>query len=271
MPIVFLLLASIPPGPLPLEPLPLASYLYQPTFDLDHILRGPAHPYLPQPGDIYLSTEDDWFMARLGHKVVGSGAPHHSGIIFALPDGRLALLEGGPQNTLFIRILDLMPQLTMYASYERVWIRQRCVPLTEEQSRRLTAFALAVADKPFEVVRMVMEAGPFRAKGPIRTALFGRPKAACFDPDHPEPSLKRSYFCSELVTEALVAACLFDPKTSRPSSTYPRELFFGSSTIPYLNKHLDLSEWFPPARWTPCPGSEPVLRPMPWIDGDTTK
>lgn len=269
MPIVLLLLAGLPGG-LPLaEHTPLGSYLYEPTFCLDHVLRGPARPYLPQPGDIYLSTEDDWLLARIGHKVVGSGAPHHSGIIFAMPDGRLALLEGGPQNTLYIRILDLMPQLTMYASYERVWIRQRCVPLTEEQSRRLTAFALAVADKPFAVVRMALEAGPFKAKGPIRTPLFGRPRAACFDPENPEPSLRRSYFCSELVTEALVAACVFDPKTSRPTSTYPRELFFGTSKIPYLKKHLDLSEWFPPARWTSCPGSEPVLRQMPWIDGDT--
>ncbi len=269
MSLAFLMLISVAMGPPPAEPVCLGSYLYQPTFCLDHNLYGPPRPYLPQPGDLYLSTEDDWMLARIGHKVVGSGAPHHSGVIFAMPDGRLALLEGGPQNTLYIRVLDLMPQITMYASYERVWIRQRCVPLTPEQSRRLTVFAMAVADKPFAVVRMVLEAGPFRKKGPIRTPLFGRPRAACFDPDNPEPSLRRSYFCSELVVEALVAACLFDPKTSRPTSTFPRELFFGTSKIPYLKKHMDMSEWFPPARWTPCPGSEPVLRQLPWIDGDT--
>jgi hypothetical protein len=141
-----------------------AGYLYQPAFCLDYELRGPVCAYVPQPGDIYLATEA-WPLARVGHKVVHSGAPHHSGIVFALPDGPMALLEGGPENTLHIRILDLIPQITRYFATRRVWIPQRQVPLTPEQSRRLTAFALAVADRPFAVARMVMEAGPFRARG----------------------------------------------------------------------------------------------------------
>jgi hypothetical protein len=232
-------------------------------------VREPARPYVPQPGDIYLSTENGWMLAKLGHRVVGSGAPQHSGIVFALQNGQLALLEGGPENTMHVRILDLIPTLTKYATYERVWIRQRCVPLTEEQSRRLTAFALATANRRFAAVRMVLEAGPFRSKGVLRTPLFGRPYAAHFDPDNPEPSLRFSYYCSELVTEALVAACLLDPETARPPSMFPRELFFGTSEIPYLRKHLDMSEWFAPARFTSCPGTEPSFRPRPWIDRDT--
>jgi hypothetical protein len=264
MPLAFLLLASLPGDPLEL---PAGGYLYQPAFCIDYELRGPVCPYIPQPGDIYLATED-WFLARFGHKVVHSGAPHHSGIVFARPDGRLALLEGGPESTLHIRLLDLIPQLTKYFATRRVWIRPRRVPLTAEQSRRLTAFALAVADRHFAAVRMVLEAGPFRKKGPLRTPLVGRPHAACFDPDNPEPGLRRKYYCSELVVEACVAACLLDAETTRPMATYPRELFFGSSRIPYLRNHLDMSEWCPPARWTPCPGTEPELLRRPWIDGD---
>jgi hypothetical protein len=265
-----LLMASLPiePGPVDLSP---DGYLYQATFCLDHTLRGPVRPFVPQPGDIYLSTENAWTFARIGHRAVGSGAPQHSGILFALPDGQMALLEAGPQNTQTIRVLDLIPQLTMYNSYERVWIRQRSVPLTPAQAHRLTVFAMAVKDKPFAVIRLGLEGGPFRSKGPIRTVFVGRPYAAKFDPENPEPGLRRSYYCSELVAEALVAACAFDPKTSRPPSVYPRELFFGTSNNPYLRCHMDMSEWCPPARWTHCPGSEAILRPRPWLDGDTSR
>src|SRR5437016_1740792 len=100
MSLTVLLLAGLSIAPSLEDPAPLASFLYQPTFALDHNLYGPPRPYIPQPGDIYLSTEDAWLLARIGHKVVGSGAPHHSGVIFAMPDGQMALLEGGPQNTL---------------------------------------------------------------------------------------------------------------------------------------------------------------------------
>ncbi len=267
MTLAALVLATALGNPLQTGSAPCGSYLYQPAFCVDHLLRLPVHPYVPQPGDIYLST-DNGFVARLGHKLVCSGGPHHSGIIFALPDGQMALLEGGPENTLFIRVLDLLPTLTKYASTKRVWIRQRCVPLTPEQSHRLTVFALAAADRHFAGARMVAEITPLRAKGPLRTPLIGPPHAACFDPDCPEPGMRRKYFCSELVTEACVAACLLDPETTRPMSTFPRELFFGDSKNAYLKCHLDMSEWAPPARWTPCPGSEPHLKERPLLDGD---
>src|SRR5262245_29556191 len=102
-----LLLASLPASAPPEGS--AGGYLYQPAFCLDYELRHPARPYIPQPGDIYLSTED-WFLARVGHKFVGSGAPHHSGVVFALPDGQPALLEGGPESETYIRVLDLIPQ-----------------------------------------------------------------------------------------------------------------------------------------------------------------
>jgi hypothetical protein len=265
MSLAVFLLAGLP-GSVP-QADPAGGYLYQPAFSVDYELRGPARPYVPEPGDIYLATED-WSIPRFGHLLAHSGAPHHSGIIFALPDGRMALLEAGPESTLHIRVLDLIPQITKYFATKRVWIRKRCVPLTPEQSRRLTAFALAAADRPFAAMRMTKEIGPLRSKGLLRTRLFGRPHAAHFDPDDPAPSMRKKYFCSELVTEALVAAQLLDPSTARPTSMYPRELFFGTSRIPYIRRHLDLSGWDPPARWTPFPGAPADIRPRPWIDGD---
>ncbi len=118
---------------------------------------------------------------------------------------------------------------------------------------------------------MCLQGTPFRKKGPLRTPLCDYARAACFDPEHPEMGLRKSYFCSELVTEACVAALLMDPVTARPTSMFPRELFFGTSHNPYLKRHLDMSEWCPPARWTLCPGSEPYVRARPWIDGDKCK
>ncbi len=234
------------------------SYLYHPAFAIDYELREPTVPYCPQPGDLFFCT-DHQLWAKVGHRAAGTGAPQHSGLVFARPDGRLALLEGGPHNSLRCCILDLVPELQSYAVKDRVWVRRRCVPLTAEQSSRLTAFALANEGKRFAAVRLLGQLTPLRSRGPLRTQYLGGP--------HGDRS---SYFCSELVTEACVAAGLFDPTTARPAATYPRDLFFGRSRNRYLDRHLDLSAWDPPARWTLCPGAEaPAIRRFPRLDGDT--
>ena len=242
------------------EPLPLTcSYLYQPAFCMDHVLRGPAKSYCPQPGDLFLATDKEWW-AKWGHWIAGTAAPQHSGIVVARPDGRLALLEAGPHNDVYVEVADLMPQLATYFAKERVWIRERCVPLTPDQNRRLTAFAMAVEGKPFACGRLVCQITPFRCRGPFRTEYLGKTHCANFDPDCPESSLRKKYFCSETVSETCVAAGLMDPETTRPGATYPRDLFFGQSRNVYINKHLDMTGWVPPARWTLCPGTEPYIR-----------
>lgn len=253
----FLLGASASIGTAP----PIAasmSYLYQPAFAIDYELRQPAEFYCPQPGDLFLCT-DHQLWAKVGHWAARTGAPQHSGLVIARPDGRLALLEGGPHNSLHCRILDLIPELQSYAVNERVWIRRRRVPLTAEQSTRLTAFALATEGKRFAAVRLLGQLTPFRSRGPLRTQYVGVPHGD-----------RWSYFCSELVMEACVAAGLLDPATTRPAATYPRDLFFGRSRNRYLDQHLDLSAWDPPARWTLCPGTEAqAIRRFPHLDGDS--
>lgn len=261
---VVLLALAFGAPPVPASP---SGYLYAPVAALDYELRLPAKEYVPQPGDLYLATED-WFIARFGHLLGHSGAPHHSAIVFAWPDGRPALLEAGPDSTLSIRALDLLPRLNHYAETKRVWLRTRAVPLTAEQSARLTSFALAADGRRFAGLRMFKEGTIFRNKGPWRTALFGRPFAIDFNPQNPDPSMRKKYFCAELVTEACVAAGLIDATTARPTSMYPRELFYGTSRIPYLRDHLDLSAWSPPARWTAELGVQPAIKRRPFIDGD---
>jgi hypothetical protein len=226
---------------------------------MDYELRDPAVPYVPQAGDIFLCTGREMW-AKLGHRAAGTGAPQHSGIVFIRPDGRPALLEGGPNNTLHCRVLDLIPQLQGYAEHERVWIRRRCVPLTAEQSAALTSFALTVDGRRFALWRMFAQVTYLRCRSRYWIEYTGTPSG----------TERVSYFCSELVSEACVAAGLFDPVTSRPCATYPRDLFFGRSDNAYLDRHLDLSGWEAPARWTLCPGTESKdIRRFPRLDRDT--
>ena len=73
---------------------------------------------------------------------------------------------------------------------------------------------------------------------------------------HGEMILDRdSYFCSDLICEALVYSDLMNARTSRPSATFPRDLFFGDSWNPYLHFTLPKmnESWDAPARWTGSP------------------
>ncbi len=232
------------------------GFLYQPDFCQKAPLWGPAEPYCPQPGDIFLAT-DGGLIARVGHKVAGADGVHHSGIIFAFPDGHLALLESGPHNTLRVRAMEIYQHLHSHeAKGDKVWIRSRCEPLTCAQSAALTDFALRQVDKRFAVVRLGGQLTPFRSRGLIRTRWVGGPHGD-----------RRSYYCSELVSECCVAAGLLDPARCRPAATYPCDLYYGRSCNPFLNRHLDVNcFWLPPARWTSCPAT-PVLAPNEVIPG----
>jgi hypothetical protein len=221
------------------------GYLYQPAYCLDKLLRTPAEPYAAQPGDIFLAT-DRSFWAMAGHRLAGSGGPHHSGIVIARPDGHLAILEAGPYNSIVVEIVDLLDHLSTHEKRgEKVYIRRRKTPLTPEQCACLTEWALAQEGKPFAVLRLVIQLTPFRTRGPIRTYCLGEPHGD-----------RNRYFCSELVMETCVHVGLLDPDKTRPSATYPRDIFMDHSLNPFLNNNLDLSPcWYPPARWTSCPVS----------------
>jgi hypothetical protein len=225
------------------KPAPCGSYLWRPAYCEDQVLRGPSRAYSLQPGDIIMSADGSVFW-KLMHNLAGTSHPTHSMIAFRMPDGRMAILEGGPHDTLKCRVLDALPHLLSYENEGRVWIRARAVPLTAEQSARLTEFAMATDERRFALGRLAQQLTIFRTRGPLRTAIMGKPQG-----------LERSsYFCSELVCEACVYAGILDARTTRPSATYPRDLFMDRSLNPYLNKHLKLAPaWDPPARWTSNP------------------
>jgi hypothetical protein len=225
------------------KPQPPGSYLWQSTYEIDFELRGPTRPYAPQPGDIVLSTDGSKFW-KLMHNLAGTGHPTHSMIVFAYPDGTIGILEGGPHDTLKCRTLDALAHMYTYEDQGRVWVRKRAVPLTPEESARLTEFAMATDGRRFAIGRLAEQLTPFRTRGPIKTFFVGQPHGLD----------RNSYYCSELVTEACVFAGLLDAETTRPSATYPRDLYLDSSINIYINKHLKLAPcWDPPARWTSYP------------------
>ncbi|HYT89797.1 MAG TPA: hypothetical protein VEL76_13900 [Gemmataceae bacterium] len=224
------------------DPAVCGSYLYQPAYCMDLLLRGPTVPYLPQPGDIMLATDKGRFW-RFTHNLAFAGEPHNSAIVFARRDGSLAILEAGPNDCLHVKTLDMLPHLLEYEAKGPVWIRKRTVPLTPEQSLRLTEWAEAVEGRRFALVRLAGQLTLLRSRGPLRTYILGKPQG-----------LRHTYFCSELVTESCVTAGLIDPANARPAATYPSDLFFDSSLNRFLQRHFHLAPfWEPPARWSSTP------------------
>lgn len=232
-------------GAPPAAPAPEPEYLlYQPAAKLDWVLRGPPVQYIPQPGDIVLAAAKN-LLSHIGHLAAGTGYPNHSAIVFARHDGSLAVLEAGPHGRLRdgMAISDMLPELISYAGEGRLYIRRRKVPLTPEESARLTEFAYAAEGRRFAIVRIYLQPTPLRSRMPLRAAFVGKP-----DPD------KQSYFCSELVLNACCYAGLLDPEITRPAATYPRDLFFNESRNYFVNRGVKpmACGWDPPARWIPC-------------------
>jgi hypothetical protein len=98
---------------------------------------------------------------------------------------------------------------------------------------------------------MLRQMTPFRTRGPLRTFVMG---AANGERD--------SYFCAELVMEACVHAGLLSPETTRPSATYPEDMFFDRSANLYLNRYFTLADgWDPPSRWLTLAAAD--ARPAP--------
>jgi hypothetical protein len=217
------------------------GYLYQPAYSLDARPRLPAEAYCPQPGDILLPSHQS-LLWSIAHQIAGTGRPGHSAVVVALPDGTPAVLEAGSARKGAVVVLT--PLRTWLAEYRgKVWCRRRKTPITEDQSARLTEFALLNDKKCYAVLRLVAQLTPFRKRGYYRTTYIGRPHG-----------IRRTYYCSELVLEAMVYAGLLDPETTRPTATYPRDIFFDRSNIPHIDRHLGLAcDWHVPAFWTWCP------------------
>ena len=225
-------------GPAYVRPETPFGFLYRPEYDLAPVVRLPATRYEPQPGDVLLLSDTNLLWTTV-YLIAGSGKPGHSGIVARMPDGRLGVLEAGYSDTLWTRLTPLDYRINNYPG--TVWVRRRRAPLTPDQDAALTAFATASADTPYGFGQFALQITPFRSRGPIRTVFLGKPEG----PGH-------RFFCAQEVIEAGVYAGLIDPRTARPSATFPRDIFFDRSLNPYIHFHPPLREgWEPPALWTP--------------------
>ncbi|MFO0797003.1 MAG: hypothetical protein U0804_05960 [Gemmataceae bacterium] len=233
------------------------GYVYQPAVDLHMVPRLPAEKYCPQPGDVLLLSDPDPLFDVL-YVLSRTGKPGHTGVVVRMPDGRLGLLEAGFSFTPFTRITPLEYTINLYAGW--VWARPRQTPLTEEQDRRLTDFAVRADGGAYNLKRFAAQISLVRSRAPLVTRFAGKPVG----PD-------KEYTCVQIVVEALVHAGLVDGATARPAATHAQDLFYDRSRNPYIDRHPPLAGrgWGTPRLWTPIPGT--ALRgssrpkpPAPW-------
>ncbi len=224
-----------------------SGFLDQPAFALDDTPRPPQVPYCPQPGDMMFSMTRGWIYT-VGHRVSGAAQPSHSGFIFRRPDGAPAIMEAGSFDVAVVRSIELVEHLSAYHYRKHVWIRPRCVPLTPVQECRLNEFAAMEEGKRFARFRVYAQLTPFRSRGKVRTEFVGGPHG----PD------RVSYFCAEMATEAFVYAGVIPAASARPAATYPCDMFFDGSKVPFLDRNFRLGwfGWGPPCRWRPLPIGE---------------
>ena len=212
------------------------SYLYQPAFCLDDVRIVPAEPYLPQPGDIMLRLDSSVFW-RVTHYVALAFDPNGSGIVFAArrhpgrPGGR-------PQRH----------ALGGHARHAAAPVRVRRGRPRVDPPPQVSADGRAVGGADGvrdEAGRQVVRTAP--AGGAADAVPL--PRAAA-DVVHGQAVRRQAQLLLlGAGCEACVAAGLLDPERTRPRATYPRDLFFGTSYNPFIDRHLDVNEhWHPPAR-----------------------
>ncbi len=165
----------------------------------------------------------------------GTGPPLHMGIVVKKANGKLAILEAGPDDTTKVALLDLETRLPQFNKDFKgtIHIRRCKKELTEEQSKDLTKFAQAQDGKGYAVGRLLLQGTPARSRGPLREKVLG---GTVLDRDR--------WICSELAVAAGTVVKLFDPKVVPANVAYPRDLV--------NNERYDLSaNWHDAALWAP--------------------
>lgn len=189
-------------------------------------------PYHPREGDLIFYDDKSILWTAL-FLWAGTGPPLHMGIVVKKPDGTLAVLEAGPDDTVHVAILDVASRLPQFDKDFKGTIKiRRCKKeLTKEQSAALTKFAEAQDGKRYAVLRLLLQGTCLRTRGPIRELFLA------------ETVLDRSsWICSELSVAAGTVAGLF-PKTVKANVAYPLDLVD--------NRRHDLSRiWHDAAIWS---------------------
>lgn len=215
--------ADLPPavsnGPLP----PNHPHGYLWTYRQDDHGRTVrlVETYCPKEGDwLFFDDMSKWWTFL--YKIGNTAPPFHAGIVVKKPDGQLAVLESGPDDTLHVFVLDLIPRLQTFKGILQV---RRCKRvLTPDESARLTAFAEAQKGKRYAVWRLLAQGTPIKTKGgPLREACAH----TLFD--------RRRWLCAEITVTGSAVVGLTDPKKVCGSNTYPLDIIDN-------HKHPELAE-----------------------------
>src|SRR5688572_8676214 len=91
----------------PAEAIPRTGYLVPTNVNGK---RSEASLYSPKEGDLVFFDDRNpyWTILFLW---AGTGPPLHVGMVVKKDDGKLAVLEAGPDDTLWVKLLDLEPRL----------------------------------------------------------------------------------------------------------------------------------------------------------------
>jgi hypothetical protein len=147
--------------------------------------------------------------------LAGSGPPLHMGQVVRKHDGTFAVLEAGPDDSVWVRLLDLGPRLQQFHDdfpKGTITIRRCKRPLSAAQSAALTRFAHAQDGKRYAVLRLLAQGTSMRARGPLEPLLA-------------KTDLERdAWMCSELSVAGACAAGLLDARQIHANTVYPRDL-----------------------------------------------
>jgi hypothetical protein len=172
-------------------------------------IDGQAIPYRPREGDLIL-YDDHKAIWNLLFAYAGTGAPLHAGIVVKKADGRLAVLEAGPDDTIWVELIDLNARLRKFDG--TITIRACKKELSRAQSLALTRFAVRQEGKRYAILRLLLQGTWLRPRGPLGPLLA----TTVLERD--------SWICSELVVAAASVAGLIDPHTVPANATFPRDL-----------------------------------------------
>ncbi len=194
-----------------------------------------AEPYAPREGDLIFFDDHSPFWLLL-FAWAGTGPPLHVGIVVKRYNGSLAVLEAGPDDSVWVTLQPVASRLEQFHRDFRgkVTIRRCRKELTPKQSRELTRFAEAQEGKRYAILRLLLQGTPFRCRGPFRELVLA---GTVLD--------RWSWICSELVVAAGTVAELF-PATVKANVTYPLDLV--NNRRHYLDRSWHEGEtWWPTA------------------------
>jgi hypothetical protein len=194
-----------------------------------------AVPYVPREGDLIFFDDHGLVWTAL-FSLAGSGPPLHMGIVVKKSDGTPAILEAGPDDSVWVQLQSAGPRLRQFhKDYKGTVTVRRCKKtLTAKQSAALTKFAEAQNGKRYAVGQLLLQGTPFRVRGPLEP-LLGKTDLNC-----------DAWICSQLAVAAGTAAGLFNPKVVRANVVYPRDLV-DNETYDLRATWHDAAEWQPDA------------------------